>query len=92
MDYREREQEPRFAAPGTFEFEFGNRWKELFQMEKVRHEQLDQELRDARERLDGDMDLAYQDYQAELMRQGIVMNEWDMGYCNRFVVYWNECM
>lgn len=68
---RELEQSPRFALPGTFEHEFGNRWKELFQMEKMRKEQLDQELRESRERLEGDMDVAFQDYQAMLIREDL---------------------
>jgi len=67
----ERSQPPRFAVPGTFEFDFGNRWKELYQMERVKREQLEQELKDAKERLDNDMELAYQEYQAAMMREDL---------------------
>ncbi len=41
-------------------------------MEKVRREQLEQEFREQRERLEADMDVAFQDYQAMLIREGFV--------------------
>jgi uncharacterized protein with von Willebrand factor type A (vWA) domain len=55
---------------GSFELEFGQRWKEIYQLERMRREQLEQELREHRERLESDMDIAYQDYQTHLMREG----------------------
>ncbi|VDP03832.1 unnamed protein product [Soboliphyme baturini] len=67
---RERSQPPRFASHGSFEYEFGTRWKELYQMERIKREQLEQEFKEARQRLENDMDIAYQDYQAMLLREG----------------------
>lgn len=49
---------------------FGQRWKEVFEMEKVKREQLEAELKESRERLESDMELAYQDYQTQLLREG----------------------
>jgi proline- and glutamine-rich splicing factor len=72
--YREREVGPRFAAPNTFELMFGQRWKELYEMEKVKREQLEAELKESRDRLEQDMELAYQDYQTHLLREGKLSN------------------
>ena len=55
---------------GTFELEFGRRWKELYQVEKQRREELEAEFKQMRERLEGEMDLAYQDFQTQIMREG----------------------
>jgi len=69
--HTERSQPPRFAVPGSFEFDFGNRWKELYQVERTRREQLEQELKEQRERLENDMELAYQEYQAAMLREDL---------------------
>lgn len=37
----ERELRPRTAMPGSFEFEFGAKWKSLFEMEAQRKEELE---------------------------------------------------
>ncbi len=68
--YREREAGPRFAAPNSFELVFGRRWKELYDMERARRAQVEAELKEARMRLEADMELAYQDYQTQLLREG----------------------
>lgn len=67
---RERELGPRFPTPNSFEFVYGMKWKELYDMEKLRRTQLEEELKEARRRLESDMELAYQDYQAEMLREG----------------------
>ena len=67
---REREKPPRFALRGTFEQDFGQRWKEIYQLEKLKREQLETEFRQQRERLESEMDMAYQDYQTHMMREG----------------------
>lgn len=68
---RERELPPRFAAPRTFEFEFGSRWKQLYDVEKARRAQLEAELLENRKRLDAEMETAYQEYHAQMLRQGV---------------------
>lgn len=67
---RERELGPRFPAQNSFEFVYGMKWKELYEMEKQRRSQLDEDLKEARRRLEQDMELAYQDYQAQMLREG----------------------
>jgi len=72
LSVRERMFPPRFALPGSFEFEFGNRWKELYRVERMRREQLDLELKEAREKLEGEMDMAFQEFQAAQLREGVL--------------------
>ncbi|VDM79518.1 unnamed protein product [Strongylus vulgaris] len=67
---KERELGPRFPSQNTFEFVYGMKWKELYAMEKQRRAQLEEELKEARRRLESDMELAYQDYQAQMLREG----------------------
>ncbi|VDM22968.1 unnamed protein product, partial [Wuchereria bancrofti] len=66
----EREVGPRFPPANSFEYVFGLKWKELYEVERQRRAQLEEELKEARRRLEADMDLAYQDYQTQLLREG----------------------
>lgn len=54
----------------SFEHVYGQRWKELYDMEKKRREDLERELKEARHRLDADMEIAYEDYKTQLLREG----------------------
>lgn len=67
---REREEPPRFARPGTFEFEYSKRWKSLDEMEKQQRQQVEKNMREAREKLESEMEDAYHEHQANLLRQG----------------------
>lgn len=67
---REREEPPRFARPGTFEFEYAKRWKSLDEMEKQQRQQVEKNILEAREKLESEMDDAYHEHQANLLRQG----------------------
>ena len=66
----DREKEPRFAPPGTFEFEFGMKHRRIDQMEKEQIERVKQEMELERKRLAEEMETAMFDYQAEQIRQG----------------------
>ena len=70
MICREREKEPHFAPHGSFEYEFGIRWKQLDEMEKKRIENVKKEMEEARIKLEDEMQNALYDYQAEQIRQG----------------------
>ncbi|VDO14908.1 unnamed protein product, partial [Brugia timori] len=72
---REREVGPRFPPANSFEYVFGLKWKELYEVERQRRAQLEEELKEARRRLEADMDLAYQDYQTQLLREGKITAE-----------------
>ncbi|CAJ0942988.1 unnamed protein product, partial [Mesorhabditis belari] len=68
---KEREIGPRFPAPNSFEYVYGMKWKELYELEKQRRAQLEEELKESRRRLEADMELAYQDYQAQMLREDL---------------------
>merc|ERR1711972_480559 len=42
---KERETGPRFAPPGTFEYEYGQSWKALYELDRQKKEALDAEMR-----------------------------------------------
>uniref|UniRef100_UPI00358F12E3 paraspeckle component 1-like isoform X1 n=2 Tax=Myxine glutinosa TaxID=7769 RepID=UPI00358F12E3 len=64
--YRERGKAPRFAEPGTLEFEYATRWKALDVMETHHKQELLQRLQEARGRLEAEMEAAYHERQAAL--------------------------
>lgn len=68
--HREREHPPRFARPGTFEYEYSKRWKSLDEMEKQQRDQVEKNMREAREKLESEMEDAYHEHQANMLRQG----------------------
>ena len=67
---REREQMPHFAQPGTFEFEYSSRWKALDEMEKQQREQVDKNIKEAKEKLEAELESAKHEHQLMLMRHG----------------------
>ncbi|XP_041868079.1 splicing factor, proline- and glutamine-rich [Melanotaenia boesemani] len=71
----EREQPPRFARPGTFEFEYSKRWKSLDEMEKQQRQQVEKNMLEAREKLESEMDDAYHEHQANLLRQELLRRQ-----------------
>lgn len=75
---RERETPPRFAQPGSFEFEYSQRWKSLDEMEKQQREQVAKNMKDAKDKLESEMEDAYHEHQANLLRQG---NELLLSFC-----------
>uniref|UniRef100_A0A1A7YGH1 Splicing factor proline/glutamine rich (Polypyrimidine tract binding protein associated) n=1 Tax=Iconisemion striatum TaxID=60296 RepID=A0A1A7YGH1_9TELE len=74
----EREHPPRFARPGTFEFEYSKRWKSLDEMEKQQREQVEKNMREAREKLESEMDDAYHEHQANMLRQELLRRQEDL--------------
>ncbi|XP_021352601.1 non-POU domain-containing octamer-binding protein-like isoform X2 [Mizuhopecten yessoensis] len=72
---KDREKEPRFAPPGSFEYRFAQRWKELDELEKQQHERVKQEMEDARIKLEAEMEGAMYEYQAEQIRADLVRQQ-----------------
>ncbi|XP_016385846.1 splicing factor, proline- and glutamine-rich-like isoform X2 [Sinocyclocheilus rhinocerous] len=72
---KEREQPPRFARPGTFEFEYSKRWKSLDEMEKQQRQQVEKNIREAREKLEAEMEDAYHEHQANMLRQDLLRRQ-----------------
>lgn len=73
--YKEREQQPRFAQPGTFEFEYASRWRALEEMEKQQKEQVDKNIREAKEKLEAELESAKHEHQLMLMRQDLMRRQ-----------------
>ncbi|KAM4560123.1 paraspeckle component 1 isoform 1-T1 [Odontesthes bonariensis] len=73
--YKEREQPPRFAQPGTFEFEYSSRWKALDEMEKQQREQVDRNIKEAKEKLEAELESAKHEHQLMLMRQDLMRRQ-----------------
>uniref|UniRef100_U3KB77 Non-POU domain-containing octamer-binding protein n=1 Tax=Ficedula albicollis TaxID=59894 RepID=U3KB77_FICAL len=73
--HKEREQPPRFAQPGSFEYEYAMRWKALIEMEKQQQEQVDRNIKEAREKLEMEMEAARHEHQVMLMRQEMMRRQ-----------------
>ncbi|XP_028820922.1 paraspeckle component 1-like isoform X2 [Denticeps clupeoides] len=73
--HKEREQTPRFAQPGTFEFEYSSRWKALDEMERQQREQVDRNIREAKEKLEAEMEAAKHEHQLMMMRQDLMRRQ-----------------
>jgi len=65
----EREVGPRFGEPGTFECEFGMRWKQLFDIEKQKQERLEEEIQEARKILQEQMEYSRVEHQTNMLRE-----------------------
>ncbi|NXG62638.1 SFPQ protein, partial [Hemiprocne comata] len=75
MYQKERETPPRFAQPGSFEFEYSQRWKSLDEMEKQQREQVAKNMKDAKDKLESEMEDAYHEHQANLLRQDLMRRQ-----------------
>ncbi|XP_023651746.1 non-POU domain-containing octamer-binding protein isoform X2 [Paramormyrops kingsleyae] len=73
--HKEREQPPRFAQPGTFEFEYAMRWKALMEMEKQQNEQVERNIKEAQQKLEAEMEAARHEHQVMLMRQDLLRRQ-----------------
>lgn len=80
--HQEREVGPRFAERGTFEFEFGMRWKQLFDLEKQKRERLENEIREDRQALQDQMEFARREHQANILREQLRRMEEQAGRFN----------
>ncbi|KAJ8247144.1 hypothetical protein GJAV_G00259260 [Gymnothorax javanicus] len=73
--HKEREQPPRFAQPGSFEYEYAMRWKALLDMEKQQYEQVERNMKEAREKLEAELEAAQHEHQVMLMRQDLLRRQ-----------------
>ncbi|KAM7324953.1 hypothetical protein ACRRTK_015206 [Alexandromys fortis] len=73
--HKERDQPPRFAQPGSFEYEHAMRWKALIEMEKQQQDQVDRNTKEAREKLEMEMEAARREHQVMLMRQDLMRRQ-----------------
>ncbi|KAG8448280.1 hypothetical protein GDO86_015394 [Hymenochirus boettgeri] len=73
--HKEREQPSRFAQPGSFEYEYAMRWKALIEMEKQQQDQVDRNIKEAREKMEIEMEASRHEHQVMLMRQDLMRRQ-----------------
>ncbi|KAI1898130.1 hypothetical protein AGOR_G00069180 [Albula goreensis] len=73
--HKEREQPPRFAQPGTFEYEYAMRWKALMDMEKQQYDQVERNINEAKQKLEAELEAAQHEHQVMLMRQDLLRRQ-----------------
>lgn len=73
--HKEREQPPRFAQAGSFEFEYAMRWKALMEMEKQQYDMVDRNMKEAQVKLEAEMEAARHEHQVVLMRQDLLRRQ-----------------
>lgn len=75
--HRAREIGPRFAAMGSFEHEYGTRWKQLHELFKQKFDSLKQELLMEEDKLEAQMQLAKFESETEMLREQLRIREMD---------------
>ncbi|OWR48282.1 splicing factor proline- and glutamine-rich [Danaus plexippus plexippus] len=74
---RAREMGPRFSEPGSFEHEYGTRWKQLHELHRQKEEALKKELAAEEEKLEAQMEYAKYEHETELLREQLRQREQD---------------
>nr|XP_057906933.1 paraspeckle component 1 [Doryrhamphus excisus] len=72
---KERARQPHFAQPGTFDFEYSSRWKALDELEKQQREQVDKSIKEAKEKLEAELESAKHEHQLMLMRHDLMRRQ-----------------
>lgn len=73
--FREYEIPPRFADPNSIEFAVANQWKAAYESEKRQREELEQQLRQARNNVVQEMETLKEQHQTELIRQELAHHQ-----------------
>ncbi|XP_026279754.1 hrp65 protein [Frankliniella occidentalis] len=77
-DYmKAREVGPRFASPGSFEYEYGTRWKQMYERRKQKEEALQREMKMEEEKLEAQMEYAKYEHETEMLREQLRQRELD---------------
>ncbi|CAH0562732.1 unnamed protein product [Brassicogethes aeneus] len=74
---KEREVGPRFAVQGSFEHEYGTRWKQLHDLYSQKEQALQKELEMEKEKLEAQMEYAKYEHETELLREQLRAREMD---------------
>ncbi|KAK2727197.1 uncharacterized protein LOC136028048 isoform X3 [Artemia franciscana] len=84
QDYvKEREVGPRFAYPGSFEYEYGLRWKQLLELYKQKTEAMEREMKLEEEKLISQMELAKYEHETEMLREQLRQREMEQDRTKR---------
>merc|ERR1712098_36361 len=71
----EREVGPRFAEPGSFEYEYGQKWKQLYDMKKQKLEALEREMKLEEDKLIAQMEYARYEHETETLKHQLEERE-----------------
>merc|ERR1719297_397011 len=71
----EREVGPRFANFGSFEFEYGEKWKQLYEMKKQKLEALEREMKLEEDKLIAQMEYARYEHETETLKRQLEQRE-----------------
>ncbi|KAM3964165.1 PTB-associated splicing factor isoform 2-T2 [Aphomia sociella] len=74
---KSREIGPRFSEAGSFEHEYGTRWKQLHELHRQKEEALKKELSAEEEKLEAQMEYAKYEHETELLREQLRQREQD---------------
>ncbi|KAG5679670.1 hypothetical protein PVAND_009224 [Polypedilum vanderplanki] len=75
--FKARQNGPRFAEIGTFEHEFGTKWKQMYDLYKQKHEALKREMQIEEEKLEAQMEYARFEHETETLREQLRKREQD---------------
>uniref|UniRef100_U5ESB0 Putative no on or off transient a n=1 Tax=Corethrella appendiculata TaxID=1370023 RepID=U5ESB0_9DIPT len=75
--FKARQAGPRFAELGSFEHEYGQRWKQMHELFKQKVEQLKREMQMEEEQLEAQMEYAKYEHETELLREQLRAREQD---------------
>lgn len=72
-----RQYGPRFAEEGSFENEYGSRWKNLHELYKTKFDALKREMLADEEKLEAQMEFARYEHETEMLREQLRAREMD---------------
>lgn len=75
--YKARQNGPRFGDVGSFEHEFGTKWKCMYDLYKQKHEALKREMQLEEEKLEAQMEFARFEHETESLREQLRKREQD---------------
>lgn len=81
--HHERQSGPRFADYNSFEFDYGQRYKRLFEIYKERKASLDRDFATELDQLEAKMAIAKHDFETEELRRELERREADMDRLRR---------
>jgi len=73
--YDERQRGPRLTQPGSFEQEFGERWKKLYESYDVKKKEIESIMLEESRKLDMQMELAKHEHDTEMLRKKLLERE-----------------
>lgn len=81
--FKARDVGPRFATFGSFEHEYGTRWKQLHELYKQKEDALKREMIAEEEKLEAQMEFARYEHETELLRDKLRLREADREHKKR---------